>query len=759
MKNKKSSMKFVLFFVLAVMIAAVLAAVSFNTDDLSPADQNYTTDPTPNFAFNATSNVSATMNCSLVIDGALFGNSTANNDSLTTITANASLTQDAHSWYINCTDEDGSQQTTPRIIIYDATAPAVTMHTEDTNTSNPLPSFNFSFIDDLSSSASCFLWINAVGYGFNASTINDTATIIQANGSVSDGVYTNVNVTCTDLAGNADGSAPITLKVDVLPPTVSLLNTSFATANTNPTIYFNFTDALSPTADCSLYFDSTGYNYTAGINRNTTTALTANTTPGEGNHSVYVNCTDDVGNIDKSNVIYVVIDTTGPAVTISSPTDGQHVYDNTTDIYFTVSDDFSSTFDCTVYVNGSVYGANDSVIADTLTMVTNSTSRVVGTYSLVVNCTDELDNLGTSGAQTFVIDRTAPTISSISTSGTSSATTTGTATISAATDEDSTCWYKGSAFNATNTTGATMMSGNGTSSSSFTVGYSEDGTIGPYYISCRDVAGNNMTSSNTTGSISVSVTESSSHGGGGGGGSVPSNPSTSQTWTHVSAGSASIMKITNDDFGLKQIIITVNNPVKNMVISIEKLAGKPAVVTKNITGKVFRYLKINKNNINDSDLNGTLKIKFQVTQSWLLANNIEAKNIVLKRFVIDNWNDLKTTLVSTDNKYAYYEAETPGFSYFAIAEKSAETTTPPAEQPVEQPAETPTTQEPPAEQPPATTPPQQEKAPVVSEKKTGDAGKAIGAILIIIAAALLIFLATRKKGSRKHGSKKVTELE
>jgi hypothetical protein len=44
-------------------------------------------------------------------------------------------------------------------------------------------------------------------------------------------------------------------------------------------------------------------------------------------------------------------------------------------------------------------------------------------------------------------------------------------------------------------------------------------------------------------------------------------------------------------------------------------------------------------------------------------------NIALFRFVDDSWVELTTTVGEDDGTYIHYSAKTPGFSYFAIAQK------------------------------------------------------------------------------------------
>ena len=848
MGNKKSNIRYALFFIVfAVMIAAVLGAVTFNNDNYSPSDNYKTTNPAPPFTFNATSDVDPTVDCTLFIDGTDYNTTDGIGSGFeVTMIPGAALDQGTYTWYINCTDSDGVVKSDERTLAVDNLPPNVTIsypnagnwinddgsnvifmfndygvsltasctiyadgsghgtnssvlndtstsigispglsegsHSLNVNctdeagnegsssslslnvdtvlpvvtatspgngnlTSNNRPSFIFTLSDATSPNSTCVLYIGTNSY--NTSTLSNGAATLIPNITINNGVY-NWNITCTDLANNLGASIARSITIDTDAPEVNLLNTSFNTPINITSITFNFSDADSA-ANCSLFFDGVSVSNNVSVLNMINTILTSSEQP-EGVHSVYVNCTDTSGLTGQSNVINVTIDMTSPTITINSPSDGEHVYDNTIDINFTVSDEFSPPFSCTVFVNGSHYGNDSGVGEGIATIITNSTARTEGTYSVVVNCTDNAGNLGTSGEQTFIIDRTAPSIIGLASSGT----TTGTATITATTDENASCWYSLSNFTAENITGETAMSGTGTTHT-FAKTYTATGTIGPYYISCRDLAGNNMTTSNTTGEITVAVTGATiHHSSSGGGGTVPSNPSNSQTWIKVTPGVATIMKILGDDFGVKEIIIEVNNPANNVKIDIVKLPGKPASVTKNITGKVYRYLELKKTNLNDSDIRGDVKVKFQVTQSWLLTNNLDAKNIVLKRFASDAWQDLKTTLLSTDNVYGYYEAETPGMSFFAIGEKSAIPTAsvpklpeqpagsqPPAEQSINQSKE-----QPPGEQPPATEPGVDDEGKASEEKS--ESGSTVKTVLIMVAIFLVIaaIVAWVSKGGR-----------
>lgn len=722
----------------------------------NPAGSAWTNDNTTAITFNFSDAVSTWAACNLIVNGALSGgNNFVANYTATIVNINGS--EDAgladgigYSLSVNCTDHAGKiGQATVQLLNIDTENPTVNMLTTSYNTTDTTPSVAFNFTDALATNATCKLWMGGTAYEINATTLNNTWMNFTANTTLSDGTYV-TNVTCTDNANNNGTSTSINIKIDTGAPTVNILSTDTNTTDDTPDISFNYTDALSPTANCTVYFNdvSAGNNATAENHSLQTITVSSQ----EDNiYTVYVNCTDDMGMVDKSSEITFKIDSTGPTVTLSSPADGATAY-NVTEVVFSFYDALTPNASCTVFVNDTAYGTNGSTTNNSETTITLNTSVVESSYTLEVNCTDVLGNIGTT-SQALYIDWTAPTINdTIGKSGTTSTTSSGTATMTVRTDENATCWYKSTDFNAINITGATQLSGNGTSTHTFSQTYTATGNIGPFYISCMDTAGNNMTTSNSTGSIAVTVTTSTSGGGGGGGGGGMTNPSTSQTWDQVTPGVARIMKVSSDDYGIKEITIEVNNPANSVKIVIEKLAGKPASVTQSIEGKVFRYLNIKPTNLVDSNIKGVAKLKFQVTQSWLLANGVNADNVVLKRYVNGAWQDLKTKLLSKDSKYAYYEAETPGFSYFAIGEKSTAApapVTPPEEQPpVEQPpAEQPPEEQPPVEQPPVEQPPAEQPP---AEKKPSNLANILVMIVVVLAIVLIIIAITRKRKPKQR---------
>ncbi len=130
----------------------------------------------------------------------------------------------------------------------------------------------------------------------------------------------------------------------------------------------------------------------------------------------------------------------------------------------------------------------------------------------------------------------------------------------------------------------------------------------------------------------------------------------------IAAGKSENTSISN--FSVREVFIEVKNPVNNVKITVEKISIKPVEVTTP-SDIVSHYLRIDKQNITDNDINKT-KIKFTVEKSWIITNDINESTITLQRYANNQWNKLTTTKVSENQTEAMYQAESLGLSIFAV---------------------------------------------------------------------------------------------
>ncbi len=118
-----------------------------------------------------------------------------------------------------------------------------------------------------------------------------------------------------------------------------------------------------------------------------------------------------------------------------------------------------------------------------------------------------------------------------------------------------------------------------------------------------------------------------------------------------------------DDSGT---VLNITSSIDKVGLSIEvkTLPSQPKDVSKALKKLVYDYLSIEPNT-NTDIVQGSFKVSFKVEKDWLRDHDIPSEVIVLARYK-ENWYDLPTKILGEDNSYFYYEALTPGFSYFAI---------------------------------------------------------------------------------------------
>ncbi|NPE27304.1 PGF-pre-PGF domain-containing protein [Methanococcoides sp. SA1] len=103
--------------------------------------------------------------------------------------------------------------------------------------------------------------------------------------------------------------------------------------------------------------------------------------------------------------------------------------------------------------------------------------------------------------------------------------------------------------------------------------------------------------------------------------------------------------------------------------TIEVLKDKSTMVDEVAPGLVYSNLNIWVGNVGfaTEDNIAYPVIGFSVSKEWLVENGINEDSIALYRYSDGKWNNLNTIKIGEDVAYLYFEAETPGFSPFAIS--------------------------------------------------------------------------------------------
>jgi PGF-pre-PGF domain-containing protein len=264
-----------------------------------------------------------------------------------------------------------------------------------------------------------------------------------------------------------------------------------------------------------------------------------------------------------------------------------------------------------------------------------------------------------------------------------------------------------------------------------------------YNVTLYDFNGN----SNTNGTFSfataaapssTTTTTTSSSGGGGGTASVSTiKASKAQVWSKLPAGTSVSININKDTIGITKISVAgIKNELNNVELEVQSLTKNP--VSKEPTSKVFQYLRVNKKNIKDTDAD-SFKISFRATKSWLTENSLASGDVALYRYN-NGWDELITKVTSTDSTYVNYEADTPGFSSFAIGARTS-VAPPPAIDTTDDTA-TPTLDE---EQDEAEAPIPVEKPKDVEAPGKSPMAWIIAGIVVILGIALIVFYQKNKK--------------
>ncbi len=171
----------------------------------------------------------------------------------------------------------------------------------------------------------------------------------------------------------------------------------------------------------------------------------------------------------------------------------------------------------------------------------------------------------------------------------------------------------------------------------------------------------------STSSSSSSSSSGSSSGGGGGVGFLPVSTDFVQKIVTITK-PHKIEKVKINLGPLEELKLSVKKPaiVERIKVKLKKVKHKPE------NKIVYKAFEINVT-FNESDLI-TTNLTFYVNNSWIKENDIEPNTVKLYKFKNNKWIELPTTLVNKTHDKYYYEADTKGFSLFAIfGEKKTET--------------------------------------------------------------------------------------
>ena len=626
----------------------------------SPANATNTTDTTPEIRFNITDAGFASLRYRVYVGDTIDSIGNATNSTIIFVNLSA---QGNGTIFVRVEGNDSAGNivnSTPLKITVDDTIPSAAnivspLHTA--NLSDTTPEFTLNatdavFADDLN---------------FTILRISDGSTLAARLGANNTNVLVNLSalgngtvqvvLRVRDPAGNERNSSFINITIDDTDPTVTITNPVNATntTDTTPEITFNITDNVFSGLTYKIFIGNT-VDSIGNITNSTLTDVNISAQI-NGTFLIRVEGTDPAGKRVNSTSLTIYISTTVPSVALNTPpVNATNTTDATPEINFTITDSFfTSGLFYRILANETV-NTNGTTSNNTVTRV-NLSSLSDGNYLIRVEGENPSGWRTNSTPLTLRIDTTAPSVS-VSLSSES---------ISGGSTVVITCSVSDTLDPGTGISSLTVQKPGG-SSVSATSGatFGDTSELGTYTISCTGK--DNLNNSATT--TKQFVTSGGGGSSGGGGGGSGSSGKATYSFTKITPGGTSIIKINDKNVGIKTISISVNNDANDVSIVIQKLAGQPASVTKTITGNVYQYIEITHQNLNDSNVKRAL-IKFNVTKQWLADNNFLPNEIALSRFTNNDWEKLVTNALRENSQEIEYEAVSTGLSVFAIVGEKA----------------------------------------------------------------------------------------
>jgi large repetitive protein len=374
-----------------------------------PADP--TTQTSAIFAFTS-SETGSTYACSL--DGAAF-------TACTSPQAYSGLSPGSHSFQVRATDPAGNTGPAAAaswtITAADTTPPLVTLAQPADGSSTQATTPTFSGTAGTASGDSTSITVRIYsGTGTDGTLVQTLTTTrtasaysVSASPALADGVYS-ARASQSDQAGNTGTSSANTFTVDTTAPTATI-GSGPADPTTQTSAIFAFTSSeTGSTYACSL----DGAAFTACTSPQAYSGLSP------GSHSFQVRATDPAGNTGPAAAASWTItaaDTTPPLVTLAQPADGSSTQATTPTFSGTAGTASGDSTSITVRIYSGT--GTDGTLVQTLTTTRTASAYSVsaspaladGVYSARASQSDQAGNTGTSSANTFTVDTTAPSVS------------------------------------------------------------------------------------------------------------------------------------------------------------------------------------------------------------------------------------------------------------------------------------------------------------------------------------------------------------
>ena len=219
----------------------------------------------------------------------------------------------------------------PVTFTVDTAAPRVTLNSPALRSNNTTPSFTGTASDITPVTVNIYAGATATGsvvWGVTAPVTEGGWSSGNVSPALKDGQYTATATQTSSLPGNPVGiSAPVTFTVDTTPPTVSMNPVASPTTTATPTLAGKAGAAEGDNATVAVTIyqgNSVGGTVVASKNVAVSGGAWSYTPPhlNDGTYTAQATQSDEAHNTSKSAPVTFTVDTTAPAVGITTPTKG-----------------------------------------------------------------------------------------------------------------------------------------------------------------------------------------------------------------------------------------------------------------------------------------------------------------------------------------------------------------------------------------------------------------------------------------------------
>jgi hypothetical protein len=363
----------------------------------------------PTINISATDNRVTSINYTLYVDGSpdISGVISNNTPTLVNLT---SLINGSYQIMLKVWDDlNNTQNSTIKMIYVDTVVPSILLNSpyDGQNFSVRTVVLNYTALDNLAPTTICSINLDGVIVDTYNNT-NNVSRTYTANNLIEGTHYW--NVTCTDIAGNANISETHSFNV-YIGPSISLLTPNNNTWSNSPDniFYFNVSDEVG-LENCSLIFNSV-INQTLTNVQITNNAINNFTIIGmtSGTYLWQVECYDNTTyhayNITEDRTFYV--DTINPEPYIMTENNSWFNIGNPK-ILVNITDNMDTVINYSIYVNGSVNASGTANNATSLNATLNALTN--GTYVIILEALDEAGNINNSTSIIITVDSVDPSI-------------------------------------------------------------------------------------------------------------------------------------------------------------------------------------------------------------------------------------------------------------------------------------------------------------------------------------------------------------